>query len=101
LIVTPRAAAGLDRCRRFLAERNLDAADRASAAIADQLKLLEMSPQIGRPFRQDYGLRELVIRFGSSGYVALYRYDATRDAVTIVAFRHQRESGYDQPPSPA
>ena len=39
-------------------------------------------------------LRELVIAFGDSGYVALYRYVATEEAVYVLAFRHQKEAGY-------
>jgi ParE toxin of type II toxin-antitoxin system, parDE len=39
-------------------------------------------------------MRELVIPFGESGYVALYRHDAEADLVYILAFRHQREAGY-------
>jgi hypothetical protein len=40
------------------------------------------------------GHRELVIPFGNSGYVALYRYEPGDDAVLILAFRHQKEAGY-------
>jgi len=39
-------------------------------------------------------LRELVIPFGDSGYIALYRYDPIADAVYVLAFRHQKEVGY-------
>ena len=39
-------------------------------------------------------LRELVIAFGDSGYVALYRHEPTADAVYVLAFRHQKEAGY-------
>ncbi|MBB5274336.1 hypothetical protein HNR26_000374 [Rhizobium rosettiformans] len=39
-------------------------------------------------------MRELVIPFGETGYVALYRYDEEADLVYILAFRHQREAGY-------
>lgn len=39
-------------------------------------------------------LRELVITFGQSGYVALYRHDPVGDIVYILAFRHQKEAGY-------
>lgn len=39
-------------------------------------------------------LRELVIAFGDSGYVALYRHEPAVDAVYILAFRHQKEAGY-------
>lgn len=39
-------------------------------------------------------LRELVTGFGSSGHVALYRFDPAADAVYVSAFRHQKEAGY-------
>jgi hypothetical protein len=39
-------------------------------------------------------LRELVIAFGDSGYVALYRHEPASDAVYVLAFRHQTEVGY-------
>ena len=37
--------------------------------------------------------RELVIDFGGSGYVALYRYERV-EFVTVLAIRHQRETAY-------
>ncbi|AQT44831.1 hypothetical protein BBC0244_011240 [Bartonella apihabitans] len=40
--------------------------------IQKQFLLLETSPQIGRPFDDMPELRELLIPFGDSGYVALY-----------------------------
>lgn len=49
---------------------------------------------MGRPFPELPELRELVISFGDSGYVALYRFDPTADAVYVLAFRHQKEAGY-------
>ena len=39
-------------------------------------------------------LRELMIPFGDSGYVALYRHEPSDDAVYVLAFRHQKEAGY-------
>ena len=47
---------------------------------------------IGRPIRGD--LRELVIWFGRTGYVALYRFLPVRDEVRVLALRHQRELDY-------
>ena len=38
-------------------------------------------------------LRELIIPFGASGYVALFEIDDSH-TVTILAVRHQRESDY-------
>jgi len=92
--VTLGAAAGLERCRRFLANKNPLAARRASAAIDQQFLLLETHPDIGRPDQHESGLRELLIPFGDSGYVALYRFVPAEDSVFILAFRHQKEAGY-------
>ena len=94
LIVTEGGAVGIARCRSFLIGKSPQAAVRAGEAIARQLILLETNPAIGRPFDRDIGMRELVISFGDSGYVALYRHEPLEDAVYLLAFRHQREAGY-------
>lgn len=94
VIVTEIAAQGLSRCRKFLSEKNLDAAKRAGQAIGHYFELLETDPAIGRPAWEAPELRELVIPFGSSGYVALYHFDIPSDSVYVLAFRHQREVGY-------
>ena len=94
VIVTEGAADGLERCRRFLAVKTPDAARRAGQAIERQFLLLETAPDIGRPFPEMPELRELVIAFGDSGYVALYRREPADDAVYVLAFRHQKEAGY-------
>lgn len=67
---------------------------RAATTINDALRILETSPDIGRPYFKRVGDRELLIPFGASGYVALYRHDPVIDAVFILAFRHQKEVGY-------
>ena len=56
--------------------------------------LLETEPKIGRPFDDAPELRELIIPFGDSGYVVLYHFDVTVDSILILAFRHQKEAGY-------
>ncbi|MHB1591440.1 MAG: type II toxin-antitoxin system RelE/ParE family toxin [Sulfuricella sp.] len=94
VIVTEWAGRGLERCRRFLAAKNQPAARRAGQAIERQFALLETNPDIGRPFPELPELRELLIGFGDSGYVALYRHEPTDDAVYVPAFRHQKEAGY-------
>lgn len=71
-----------------------EAANRAGQAIARHLKLLETAPESGRPCGGMRPLRELVIPFGGSGYVALYRHEPAENAVYILAFRHQKEAGY-------
>ncbi|WP_294289049.1 type II toxin-antitoxin system RelE/ParE family toxin [uncultured Sphingomonas sp.] len=94
LILTERAVADVERCRTFLAERDHRASTRAAAAIADALRRLTATPAMGRPVGARPPFRELVIPFGTTGYVALYVHDAEDDAVVILALRHQREAGY-------
>ena len=94
VIVTQGAVEGLERCRQFLAVKSPEAAKRAGQAIERQFLLLETAPDIGRPFADLPELRELMISFGDSGYVALYHYEPTHDAVYVLAFRHQKEAGY-------
>ncbi len=69
-------------------------ASQALDAIKNAFRSLEQSPfsyrkvDAATPF-----LRELIIPFGASGYVALFEIeDAT--TVTILAVRHQREEDY-------
>lgn len=93
VIVTEGAAEGLERCRQFLALKAPDAARRAGQAIERQFLLLETTPDIGRPNPEMPELRELVIAFGDSGYVALYRHEPADDTVYVLAFRHQKEAG--------
>lgn len=92
--MTAGAVVGLERCRRFLANKNPLAARRAAVAITNQFLLLETHPDIGRPNRDEPELREILIPFGDSGYVALYRFISAEDSVFILAFRHQKEAGY-------
>ena len=94
VIITEGAAQGLERCRRFLAEKNPQAAKRAGQAIEHQFALLETEPGIGRPLDDLPELRELIIPFGDTGYIALYRYEVNVDSIYVLAFRHQREAGY-------
>ena len=94
VIITEGAVEGLERCQKFLAAKTLEAARRAGQAIERQFLLLETAPDVGRPFPEMPELRELVIAFGDSGYVILYRHEPADDAVYVLAFRHQKEAGY-------
>lgn len=94
VIITEGATQGLERCRCFLAEKNPQAANRAGQAIERHFALLETEPGIGRPLDDLPELRELIIPFGDTGYIALYRYEANVDSIYVLAFRHQREAGY-------
>lgn len=79
----------------FLADTDLEAAERALRAVGKGLEILETFPFSCRKAeeRGDPTLRELLIPFGRSGYVALFRITDAR-TVTILAVRHQREDDY-------
>lgn len=87
------AIIGLERIYLFLAEKNEDAARAAIKAIRDKAILLENYPNAGRPADDlEPEQRELLVPFGVSGYVILYRIE--KNIVYILAVRHQREVGY-------
>lgn len=94
VIVTTRAGQGLERCRRFLADKSETAIRRAAQAIEQRFLMLETAPAVGRPFPENPEWRELAIPFGDSGYVALYRYEPAADVVYVLAFRYQKGAGY-------
>lgn len=93
---TLRAEADLLRLYDFLLEHDVDTADRALNAIKEALRLLEQFPFSCRKAAGGlHGprLREMVISFGASGYVALFEIEDA-STVTVTAIRHQRENDY-------
>ena len=92
---TEEAEADLLRLFDFLLERDISTAERAELAIAKALELLEIFPFSCRKAAGGGGtfLRELIIPFGNSGYVARFEIEAG-GYVTILAVRHQREDDY-------
>ncbi len=82
----------LERLRDFLRPKSAIASRRAGEVIVKAVQVLGLQPRLGRPIEDmPDEFREWVIDFGDSGYVARYRID--RDAVTILAVRHQKEVG--------
>ena len=91
---TEEAEADLERLYEFLVVKDVEAAERALAAIREALRLLRFSPYSCRKASPDHpGLRELLIPFGKAGYVILFEIERPR-TVTILAARHQREDDY-------
>src|SRR5678809_1215558 len=64
----------------------------AGEAVESAVNTLASHPLVGR--RVDGDIRELVISFGATGYIALYRFVVQEDQVRVLALRHQREIGY-------
>lgn len=92
VVYSARSLAHLERAFQFLREENPQAALDAVAAIQTAVDALAMHPLLGRRVRVD--VRELVISYGRTGYLALYRFVVARDEVRILAIRHQRELGF-------
>jgi plasmid stabilization system protein ParE len=92
--LTLEAVDDLKRLQAFLVEKD-PAAARAVDAIETSFELLEYSPfSCRKAWPGDRPLlRELVIPFGSTGYVALFEIDGPGH-VSILAVRHQREEDY-------
>ena len=92
--LSERARFDISRLHAFLLEKDSNAAKRAVLAIREAFMPLTQSHLIGRPVEDDGYLRELVIDFGATGYLALYRFEPSLDVVTILAIKHQREDDY-------
>jgi plasmid stabilization system protein ParE len=95
---TREAENDLVRLYEFILHRDQadwELAERALEAIRHALAGLERSPFSYRKARGGDSpfLRDLVIPFGSAGYVALFEIEGN-DVVTILAVRHQREDDY-------
>ena len=91
---TRAAKEDLKRLFDFMAEHDLQAAQKARKSIAASGKLLEQFPFTCRKAMPDNPfLREMVISFGTAGYVALFEIENDK-VVTILAIRHQREEDY-------
>ena len=94
--VTLSAPAQTDpsRLHTFLVGKDINTAKRAVLAIREAFLPLQHAPMIGRPVEDHGDLRELVIDFGASAYLALYSFEPRLDGVTILAIKHQREDDY-------
>jgi plasmid stabilization system protein ParE len=96
---TPEADADLDRLFDFLLDRaeTVEDAMLAYEAVAVIREVanrhLSMTPYSYRKVGQRPTLRELIVPFGSTGYVL--RFDIrTPEFVLVIGARHQREEDY-------
>ena len=93
VIITQTALADIARLKDFLQSKDAQAAQEASKAIIQAVQSLRHYPERSRS--ADWlgeNHRELVIKFGGTGYIAIYRIDAPK--VFVLAVRHQKEAGY-------
>jgi len=98
--LTDEARDDLRRLQAFAIERELASEtpdwttpERALAAILTAMGILSWSPLSCRKAELGNGRsRELIVPFGSTGYIALF--EVVGPAVIVGAFRHQREDDY-------
>jgi len=97
--LSPTAEADLNRLFEFLLDRaetteDLDHAQAAIDAVRSVTQTqLSMTPFSFRKAANSPAQRELIIPFGTSGYVALYEIVSVTKVV-VLAIRHQREEDY-------
>jgi plasmid stabilization system protein ParE len=98
--LTREAEADVERLFDFVLQRELERdggdlslAEQAVAAIPAGFATLKTSPFTCRKAGQSPFLRELIIPFGRSGYVALIEIESATEVV-VVAVRHQLEDDY-------
>lgn len=92
---TKSAKEDLKRLFQFLLDKDPQTAQRALEAITKSIDFLKDFPFACRKATPENSfLREMLITFGNSGYVALFEID-DHNTVTILAMRHQREDDYE------
>ena len=92
VVYSARGLENLEHAFEFLLAGNPAAAEAAAEAIESAVNILAAHPLVGRRIEAD--LRELVISFGITGYIAVYRFEVKEDTVRVLALRHQQEIGY-------
>ena len=98
--LTRGAEADLERLFEFILERelardggDLTLADQALTALRAGVATLKTSPFTCRKAGRSPFLRELIVPFGRSGYVALFEIEDESNVV-VLAIRHQLEDDY-------
>jgi plasmid stabilization system protein ParE len=91
ILLSPDAVEDVDRLRTFLDQKNPDAARRALALIWKALDRLQEFPRLGMP-TGDADIRQIVVRFGSSGYIVRYVFLPENENILITRIWHGREA---------
>jgi plasmid stabilization system protein ParE len=91
ILLSPDAVEDVERLRNFLDRKNPDAARRALAVIWTAIGRLQEFPDLGMS-TEDANIRQIVVRFGASGYIVRYAaLPGTKD-ILITRIWHGREA---------
>lgn len=91
ILLSRDAVEDVERLRTFLDHANPDAARRAMALIWTAIERLQDFPALGMP-TDDPEIRQIVIRFGASGYIVRYVVLPETTDVLITRIWHGREA---------
>jgi len=97
LVIAQSAKDDLERLHSFAADIDPDMAEGTLKTIKSAFEILTRHPHTCRKVQSadlsNCALRELVIRFGNTGYLALFELVDEEFALVLIV-RHQRESDY-------
>ena len=91
IVFSPDALTDVERLRTFLEQANPGAARRAMLAILIAIERLQEFPDLGMA-TADADVRQLVIRFGASGYIVRYAVLAETGDILVTRIWHGRET---------
>jgi plasmid stabilization system protein ParE len=91
IVLSPDALTDIERLRTFLEQTNPGAARRGVAAILTAIERLQEFPDVGMT-TGDAGIRQIVIRFGASGYIVRYSALAETGDILVTRIWHGREA---------
>ena len=91
ILLSPDAVEDIERLRSFLHQNNPDAARRALALIWAAIDRLQEFPDLGMS-TEDADIRQIVIRFGASGYIVRYALLREDGDILITRIWHGREA---------
>ena len=92
IIYSDEAFADFERIIYFLLDASTSSVGEIVTNIQSAISILADHPLIGR--KRDSFRRELIISYGGSGYIAMYRYEPAFYVERILRIRHQREAGF-------
>jgi len=91
ILLSHDAVEDVERLRTFLDRENPDAARRALAVIWAAIDRLQDFPALGMP-TEDADIRQIVVRFGASGYIVRYVVLPETGDVLVTRVWHGRET---------
>jgi plasmid stabilization system protein ParE len=91
ILLSPDAVEDVERLRSFLDQNNPNAARRALASIWTAIDRISEFQDLGMP-TADADIRQLVVRFGASGYIVRYTVLPEEGNILITRIWHGREA---------